>query len=1474
MSGRRMRWVAVFLVVLFLNASAYASQQKYQPFQVASESMVRIPGHVLSALRRATIVPSGPNSGDQSIILTIVLKRDDQKGFERYLRELYDPHSRRFHHFLTPQQIAERFGPSAKSYGAVREYLHTQGFRLVRGSADHLTITVDGTRADAEHAFALKIGDYRIGNQDFYANGTDPELPTQLASHVQAIIGLSDLAKPKHSSERIFIQSSFAQVAGIGFIGVAVIIGSYPLLILSLLVTLLSTTFMLGMLVANSDPPSSRSVAGQRNVAAALGVGQTIGLVEFAGFQSSDVSDYLNLVAPVAQALGMPSGSINNLSVATVNGGATAGGDQQEVLLDIDDVMTLAPGAKVVAYEAPFVRGSFQAVLSAMINDGVNVISNSWAYCEDQTTLADAQSIDTILQNAAAAGITVVSGAGDHGSACLDGSPNTVAVPVDSPNLTAVGGSSFTPGNGLTYGSETWWDDSNTTPPAGQGGFGTSKFFAAKSYQSVLTGSSMRMVPDVVTNADPFHGMLICQASSGGCPNGMLYGGTSMAAPTWAAFAAGLNQAAGKNLGFLNPMLYPLANSAAFHNAASMSSDFTHVGLGSPNLGALAVALGGKPPGAVSPTASLVQAFAAPISIAPSGNGIPADGKTQGFVKVELIDANGNNISGKTVTIAAASGSHAVVSPSSAVTNVNNGAALFTVTDLTPESVTFTANDTTDGITPTQQATVPFVTPPATSASLSAFPTTVTADGKSDSTLTITMTDSLGRPTPGKVIAVTQGSGHSVISGPTPMVTDANGQLQLAASDTNSESVTYAATDVTDGNLPIPNQPSVTFSNAPNSGCAAGTPVGAPGLTVSAFATGFTAQAFNYGNVNWTCAGAFLPAFDASGNAYVADFPEGNIYKFPATGGVAGPATLLTTTPIGASLGQMVFDNGELYAAQGTASPTSFNNGSILQIDPTNGTVVRTVASGLTCTIMLAVDPLSGDLFTDDDCTGGGADNGAIWRISNPGGTTPTVSVYATLPNTGNAQLSFGPDGTLYVVTGARYTISGATVGSPTISVVSGTNGPTPPTVTTLSGTTSPQSVIALGTGASGGAQFLILTQTPAGASAPETTTFDLTPTPPITASILIPNGPLANYGNMELGPGGCLYGATNNAVFELTNNAGACLFTSTTQPPSLALTPPTLSPNPAQGSAQTLTAGFHYVTAPTGTPVTFQVVGANAQIASVNSDATGNASFTYTAAHQGVDTITAAATIAGTPISSNQSVITWGTGTDVTFLSLNPSQTSATEGQTANLVASLTDVSTNPPAPLGGQPINFSLGESSCGGTTNASGIASCQTAAGGAGSTTLSASFAGTSEYNASNASTGFNVIAPAPTATPTPVAGKLRVAPKHLNFGTVDVGSSKVKSVHITNLGKINKKRHPLPILIESESGAASPFSITQACADDDLNPRSKGVKPGTCEVSVTFTPAQATKYEGTLMIKDNLEPSFGQAVTLRGAGKTPK
>lgn len=125
--------------------------------------------------------------------------------------------------------------------------------------------------------------------------------------------------------------------------------------------------------------------------------------------------------------------------------------------------------------------------------------------------------------------------------------------------------------------------------------------------------------------------------------------------------------------------------------------------------------------------------------------------------------------------------------------------------------------------------------------------------------------------------------------------------------------------------------------------------------------------------------------------------------------------------------------------------------------------------------------------------------------------------------------------------------------------------------------------------------------------------------------------------------------------------------------------------------------------------------------------------------------------------------------------------------------------------------------------------------------------------------------------PTATPTPVAGKLKISPKVLNFGDVQVGSNKIKSIKIANAGKVKGKKVPPPILIEMETGVTSPFTLTKECVDDNLYPKSKSLPPGSCEVSVTFTPTAAQKYAGTLTIETNLVPTSARSVKLEGTGR---
>ena len=177
---------------------------------------------------------------------------------------------------------------------------------------------------------------------------------------------------------------------------------------------------------------------------------QKIGLLEFDTFHNSDVQDFLNLI-------GNPS-SLSQLSETSVNGGvATPGASESEVLLDIDTAMALTPatGSSYVVYDAPSTT-SFQQMFSAMIDDGDTVISNSWEQCEDQTSLADAESIDSVLSQVAASGVSVFNGTGDSGSTCLDGSPNTIGVPARLPTCDGGGRHVGTERESNSVGSLPW----------------------------------------------------------------------------------------------------------------------------------------------------------------------------------------------------------------------------------------------------------------------------------------------------------------------------------------------------------------------------------------------------------------------------------------------------------------------------------------------------------------------------------------------------------------------------------------------------------------------------------------------------------------------------------------------------------------------------------------------------------------------------------------------------------------------------------------------------------------------------------------------------------------------------------------------------------------------------------------------------------------------------------------------------------
>jgi subtilase family serine protease len=195
-------------------------------------------------------------------------------------------------------------------------------------------------------------------------------------------------------------------------------------------------------------------------------------------------------------------------------------------------------------------------------------------------TAAETAELASVLQVDAQQHLTVVAASGDNGAAIIP-CPGALApvkgvnLPQSDPFVLAAGGTSLTanPQTGAYLGETAW----NTPPPPGvtpppgeypvasNGGF--SSLFPRPAYQAGIPGiGPMRGVPDVAADAGPTSGMAVVAALTAGNIISSA-DGTSAAAPFWAGIVALADQCAGRHLGFINPVIYRIARSPAYHRA-------------------------------------------------------------------------------------------------------------------------------------------------------------------------------------------------------------------------------------------------------------------------------------------------------------------------------------------------------------------------------------------------------------------------------------------------------------------------------------------------------------------------------------------------------------------------------------------------------------------------------------------------------------------------------------------------------------------------------------------------------------------------------------------------------------------------------------------------------------------------------------------------------------------------------------------
>jgi kumamolisin len=302
----------------------------------------------------------------------------------------------------------------------------------------------------------------------------------------------------------------------------------------------------------------------------------------------------------------------------------------------------MAPGlASLVVY----VGSSDTAIISAMTTHSPlpTTIGCSWGW-----TPADPSTLDPYFQKMAAQGQNFFAASGDSST----WSASNEAWPADDAYVVSVGGTDLVTSSAAgPWKSETAWTDS--------GGGISPDSIAIPSWQQ-LSGvvnssnkgsTTRRNGPDVAANAN--FTFYVCADQTTCTANE--YGGTSFAAPMWAAYIALVNQQLANNgdstIGFINPTIYSqnVTSSYAtdFHDITSgTSGSYSAVtgydlvtGWGSPNGTGLINALA---PTATSPTFTL-SASPASVSVVQGASGTSTITSTvlDGFNSAVVLSATG-----------------------------------------------------------------------------------------------------------------------------------------------------------------------------------------------------------------------------------------------------------------------------------------------------------------------------------------------------------------------------------------------------------------------------------------------------------------------------------------------------------------------------------------------------------------------------------------------------------------------------------------------------------------------------------------------------------------------------------------------------------------------------------------------------------------------------------------------------------------
>ena len=629
--------------------------------------------HVRQAVVSGQARLLNPLPATETLRLDLVLPLRDRAGLEKLLQGLYNPSSTSYRHFLSVSEFTARFGPSLEDYDALVQYAAANGLTVYGGSRDGMDVQVEGTVANIENAFHVSMAVYQhpTENRTFYAPDREPTVG--LPFPLWHISGLDSFSIPH---PLLVKKSDYAHFHGIDAAEVA-------------------------RNASTGSGPSASFLGSDMRAAyyggALTGAGQNLGLFEFLGTDLADLNTYF---ANTGQTNSVPitllstDGTTTNCIYST---GRSKGCDDTEQTLDMTQALGMAPGLNSLVM---YIGSTDTAILSAMTthNPLPTTISCSWGW-----TPADAGTDDPYFERMAAQGQNFFAASGDNST----WSSRNEAWPADDANVVSVGGTDLTTASaGGSWSGETAWSDSGGGVSPDRIAIPSWQQLAGVINSSNRGSTTLRNGPDVSANANFTY--YVCADQTTCTANE--YGGTSFAAPLWAAYLALVNEQAALNgnptLGFINPAIYSFGVGTGygtdFHDITSgTSGSYSSVtgydlvtGWGSMNGAGLVTALTSLPttgnftlsasPGSVSVlqgssgtttvTTSISGNFSSSIALSASGQ---PSGVTVGF-SPSSIAGSGNSVMTMTVASSTPTGNYTLT-----ITGAGGGITQNTTVSLT-----------------------------------------------------------------------------------------------------------------------------------------------------------------------------------------------------------------------------------------------------------------------------------------------------------------------------------------------------------------------------------------------------------------------------------------------------------------------------------------------------------------------------------------------------------------------------------------------------------------------------------------------------------------------------------------------------------------------------------------------------------------------------------------------------------------------